>query len=88
MHGIKHKVFVQNRHVSTVDMPEEKEAIPTYTIEQFEYVNEVTMLWQLANELYTWLMDKESVAEKVNLVIYIRCYFLRHLLAPFSCQTI
>ena len=29
------------------------------------------MLWQLANELYMWLMDKESVAKKVNLVIYI-----------------
>ena len=76
-------MFVQNRRVSTVDMPEEKEAIPTYTIEQFEYVNEVAMLWQLAKELYIWLMNKESVAKKVNLVIYIGRYCLRNLLAPF-----
>ena len=37
----------------------------------FEYVNEVAMLWQLANKLYIRLMDKESMAKKVNLVIYI-----------------
>ena len=44
----------------------------------FEYVNEVAMLWQLANKLYIWLMDKESMAKNVNLVIYIKRYCLRH----------